>query len=169
MKNTKFIFKGKLLTFFTDKRTLPNGYRARLEIVKHPGAALVVPFLSKNKIIMLKQYRPVINSYIYELPAGTLGKKEAPLECAKREIIEETGYSTKKISKLGYIYPAPGYTTEKIIIYKAEGLRKENVRCEEDEVIESFPLTKIQVKRLFKKGRIVDAKTICALSLCGWL
>ncbi|OGW83602.1 MAG: hypothetical protein A2987_02935 [Omnitrophica bacterium RIFCSPLOWO2_01_FULL_45_10] len=169
MKKERIIFKGKLLKVLTKKVRLPNGYIANLEIVKHPGAALIVPLLTKNKIIMLRQYRPVINSYIYELPAGTLEKGEPPLSCARREIIEETGFRARKLTLLGKIYPAPGYTTEKIFIYKAEKLQEVKRNVEDDEVIEIMYLNKIEVRRLFRKGRIVDAKTVAALAFIGWI
>jgi ADP-ribose pyrophosphatase len=169
MKNMKLVFKGKLLRLGTKKVRLPNGFVTRLEIVRHPGAALVVPFLSKDKIILIRQFRPVVDVYLYEAPAGTLNKKESPFACARREIIEETGYSAGKLTRLGEIYTVPGYSTEKIAIYKAEGLRKEKWAPEQDEVIENAVMTKTAVRRLFKRGKIVDAKTICALSMCGWL
>jgi ADP-ribose pyrophosphatase len=158
-----------LLKVFVKKVRLPNGYLATFEIIKHPGAALVIPFLSSDKIIMLRQLRPVIGSYIYELPAGTIDKGESALTCAKREIIEETGYSAKRMSRIGSIYPVPGYSTEKIIIYKAGGLTPTPRHAEKDEVIETKVLTRNVVRRLFKSGRIVDAKTIAALAFCGWL
>jgi len=166
MKN---VFKGKLLKLFVKKIRLPNGYLATFEIIKHPGAALVVPFLSKDRLIMLRQLRPVIRSYIYELPAGTIDKGETSLECARREIVEETGYSAKKMKLLGSIYPVPGYSTEKITIYKADGLLPKYRHAEKDEIIELKILTKGAVRRLFKSGKIVDAKTIAALAFCGWL
>jgi ADP-ribose pyrophosphatase len=168
MKN-KIAFKGKLLEVLVRKRRLPNGYLATFETIKHPGAALIVPFLSKNKIIMLRQLRPVINRYIYELPAGTLNKAESALACARREIVEETGYYAKKLTIIGKIYPVPGYSTERIIIYKAQGLKRKERRTEQDEVIKSHIFTKRQIRRLFKNGKIVDAKTIAALAFCGWL
>ncbi len=163
----KQIFNGKLLKLFVAKERLPNGYVATFEMIKHPGAALIVPFLTKDKIIILRQLRPVIKSYIYELPAGTLGTGESPLSCARREIIEETGYSAKKFTFLGSIYPVPGYSTEKIAIYKAEGLRKERRLAEMDEVIHPRTFTRLEIRRLFRRGRIVDAKTICGLAMCG--
>jgi len=165
----KRVFKGKLLNVFVQKVRLPHGYVATFETIKHPGAALIAPFLSKDKIIMLRQLRPVINSYIYELPAGTLDKNESPLSCARREIVEETGCSAKKFTLLGKIYPVPGYSTEKIFIYKAEGLQKEDHEAEQDEVIKARVFSRAEIKRLFKRGRIVDAKTIAALAFCGWL
>ena len=162
-------FKGKILNVSVKKVRLPNGYLANIEIVKHPGAVLIVPLLRKNKIIMLRQFRPVINSYIYELPAGTLEKGESPAACAHREIIEETGYKSSKFTKLGSIIPVPGYSTEKIFIYKAQNLIKTKQLHQKDEVIETFVFTKKQVKKMFKEGKIIDAKTICAFALCGWL
>jgi ADP-ribose pyrophosphatase len=165
----KAAFKGKLLKVYVRKERLPNGYLATYEMIKHPGASLIVPFLDKNTVILLRQLRPVIDSYIYEFPAGTLDKSESPLACARREIIEETGYSAKRFTLLGSIYPVPGYSTEKIFIYKAEGLKLATRIPEEDEVIEHKPFTRSQVKRLFKQGKIIDAKTICGLALCGLL
>lgn len=165
----KLIFKGRLLSLFKAKARMPHGYIADLEVIKHPGAALIIPFLAKDKIILIKQFRPVINKYIYELPAGTLAKGESPLSCARREIIEETGYRAKKFTRLGLIYPVPGYSTEKIVIFKAESLKKESAMPEEDECITSKPASRKEIKRLFNKGMIFDAKTICALAFCGWL
>ena len=142
-----------------------------LEIVEHRGAVLVVPFVSKDKVLLLKQFRPVINSYIYELPAGTLEAGEKPLACARREIKEETGYQAGRLVRLGYIYPVPGYSTEKIHIFKAENIKKASSagRPDPDEIIYTAVFTRKQVKEFFKKGSIVDAKTICAFAMCEWL
>jgi len=169
MDKVKEIFKGKLLDLVKKRTRLPNGYVAELEIIRHPGAALIIPFLAKDKIILLRQFRPVINSYIYELPAGTLDKSESHISCARREIIEETGYSAKKLTLIGKIYPVPGYSTERIMIFKAEGLKKVSRAPEKDEVIENRIFTRSQIRGLFGRGRIVDAKTICGLAMCGWL
>jgi ADP-ribose pyrophosphatase len=168
MKN-KREFKGRLIDLFVKKVRLPNGYVVTLETIKHPGAALIVPFLAKDKVILLRQYRPVIDSYIYELPAGTVDSKEKPVQCARREIVEETGYSAKKLTYLGKIFPVPGYSTERIFIYKAEFLRKEEHKREKDEVIKSYVFTRPGIRKLFKSGRITDAKTIAAFAICGWL
>ena len=168
MKN-KTVFKGRFINLVVKKVRLPNGYVATLETIKHPGAALIVPFVARDKVILLRQYRAVIGSYIYELPAGTLDKNESHLECARREIIEETGLSAKRFTYIGKIFPVPGYSTECIYIYKAEGLRKEEHKAEKDEVIFSRVVTKAGVRRLFRSGRIVDAKTISAFAMCGWL
>lgn len=169
MPKDKTIFRGRLLKVFVRKERLPHGFVATYEMIRHPGASLIVPFLNSHTVIMLRQLRPVIGSYIYELPAGTLDKGESPLGCARREIVEETGYRASRYKLLGAIYPVPGYSTEKIFLYKAEGLKPTKRLVEEDEVIESKPFSKSAVRALFRQGKIVDAKTICALAYCGWL
>jgi len=163
----KRIFKGRLLNLYTRRETLPTGYVADLEVVEHPGAVLIIPFLDRERIILIRQYRPVIRSYIWELPAGTLDKGEKPPACARRELVEEIGYRASSWSRLGYIYPAPGYTTEKIHIFSAKGLLKVPSRREEDEVIEPRIFTRREIAGLMKSGRIVDAKTVCALAMAG--
>jgi ADP-ribose pyrophosphatase len=140
-----------------------------LDTIRHPGAALVIPLVSENKVVLLKQFRPVINAYLYELPAGTLNRDESPLACAKREIIEETGYSAARFTSLGVIYPVPGYSTEKITIFKAQGLRKQKACLEADEIITASVVTREELEKLFRAGKITDAKTISAFALCGWL
>lgn len=163
MPKTRKIFGGNLLNLYLEKRRLPNGFTVNLEIIKHPGAVLVVPFLSVDEVVLIRQYRPLINSYIWELPAGTFHLNEAPLKCARRELAEETGYRAGSFKKIGHIYPAPGYTTEKIIIYEARRLNKIASKNEEDEIIIIKPLKRGAIKKLFNSGKIIDAKTICAL------
>lgn len=167
--NDKPVFKGRLLQVFLKKVRLPNGYTCTFETIRHRGAALVVPFLAKDRIIMLRQLRPVIGSYLYELPAGTIDSGETPLACARREIVEETGYAARRFTYLGKIYPVPGYSTERITIYKAEGLKQVERHAEKDEIITCHIFTKRAIKKLFRGGTMTDAKTIAALALCGWL
>ena len=160
-------FKGKLLNVSAKKTVLPNGHKLTLEIVEHPGAVLIVPFVSKDKVIMLRQYRAVIDTYMYEFPAGTLGKEEKHSHCAYRELIEETGYKAKRIKNIGMIYPCPGYSTERIVFFTAHELTACLHRPEPDEIIEIKVMSRKEVQKLFSSGKIVDAKTICALAMCG--
>lgn len=156
------VFSGRLLKVFVR----PVKYAkcdVKLEYIEHPGAVLIIPVLNNGDIIMIKQFRPVVNSYIWELPAGTLEKNESPVNCAKRELIEEVGYKTNKIKKLGSIYPCPGYSNEKILIYKATALVKTNRNVMEDEIIEEHVLKISEIKKLISNGKIVDSKTLAAL------
>jgi len=161
--------KGRFLNVVTQSIRLPNGKVKNVEMVKHPGAVVIVPFLSQSEVILLRQFRPVINRYIYELPAGTLEPDERTSTCARMELQEETGYKAKKLIRLCALYPVPGYSTEKLVLYKAEGLTPSGLTCEEDEVIETRIFKKNQIKELFYSGKINDAKTICGLVMCGWL
>lgn len=166
--NLKNIYNGRLINLYQKKHKFPNGNTVDLEIIKHPGAVLIIPFLDEQRVVLIRQYRPVINSYIWELPAGTLNKNEIHINCAKRELHEEIGYDAKIIKKIGFIYPAPGYTTEKIFIFKASKLSKALYhQHEDDEIIAPKVFTKIQIKNLIKNKKIVDAKTISALALAG--
>lgn len=162
-------YRGKKFDFCVRKKRLPTGITTCVEMVEHPGAVLIVPFVDKDRLIFLRQYRPVLRRYLWELPAGTLDTKESPLRCAQRELIEETDFRARRITRLGRIHPVPGYSTEVIHIYKAEGLVKTPGVRDADEVIEIKVLSRPQVKNLFQKRHITDAKTIAALAFCGWL
>jgi ADP-ribose pyrophosphatase len=157
--------KGKKLTYIRERRRLPNGVVTNLEMIEHPGAALIVPFLSKDKVIFLRQYRAVLRRYLYELPAGTLSRRETPLACARRELPEEAGYAAGCFTYLGKIHPVPGYSTEVIHIFKAEKLAPQKAQKDFDEIIRAVVLSRRQIRQLFNQHKIVDAKTICALAM----
>ncbi|MFH1837015.1 MAG: NUDIX hydrolase [Candidatus Omnitrophota bacterium] len=162
----KTVFSGRLLKVYTSRKKLPQGKTGYFEEVEHPGAALIVPFVG-NKILFLRQYRGVIGKYIWELPAGKLDSKETPYSCAKRELLEETGYTGKNIKKVGFIYTTPGFCDEKIHIFRADCFEKKKTNKEKDEVIKVTLLDKKRIKELFRKGRITDSKTIAGLSFLG--
>src|SRR3989338_5411390 len=138
-------FKGRKFSLLVFPKRLPNGVKIQLEMIDHPGAALMVPFVNKNKLIMLRQYRAVFNQYLYEFPAGTLDKGENPLACARRELAEETGFTAQKFSYLGKIYPVPGYSNEIIFIYKAQTLKPQKAQRDKDEVLMPIILSKRKV------------------------
>src|ERR1700722_3836780 len=133
---------------------LPNGRTIRITYINHPGAVIIAPFLNKNTVVMMRQFRPALKKYIYELPAGTLDPNEKIATCARRELLEETGLLTKKLTKLGSIYPVPGYSTEIIHVFKAEQLTLTQAQPEEYEVIETIPMTRSRVKKLFTEGQL---------------
>jgi ADP-ribose pyrophosphatase len=148
---------------------LPNGRTIRITFINHPGAVIIVPFLNNKTVVMIRQFRPALKKYIYELPAGTLDPDESVSRCARRELLEETGLKAGRLTKLGSIYPVPGYSTEVIHVFKAQGLTATQAQPEEYEVIELIPMDISQVRRLLKQGKLMDAKTICALVFGGWL
>ena len=164
----KKVFEGRVFKVFKSRKRLPNGRETLLDEIEHPGAALVIPFV-ENKVVFIRQYRGVIGKYIWELPAGTLSEGETPYACAKRELEEETGYAAKALKKIGEIYTTPGFCNEKIHIFKAECRRGPGVKLDDDEVIKTKHLAPVEIRRMFKNGKIKDSKTISALSFAGIL
>lgn len=151
------------------RKQLPNGLTKQFRMIDHPGAVLIVPFMDARNIILLRQYRPALGKYLFELPCGTIDPRESPLVCAKRELIEETGYKGAKFSKLGKIYPAPGYTNEIIYLYQAQQLTPWQAEKDQDEIISIRIVSRSEIKSMVIHRKINDAKTICALVYCGWL
>ncbi|MGE0268750.1 MAG: NUDIX hydrolase [Candidatus Omnitrophota bacterium] len=160
--------KGKFKYKICSKK-LPNGLTRQFRMIDHPGAVLIVPFMDNRNIILLRQYRPALGKYLFELPCGTIDPNESPLVCAKRELIEETGYKGGQFSGLGKIYPAPGYTNEVIYLYQAQQLMPQHAEKDQDEIISTRIVSRPEIKSMVAHRKISDAKTICALVFCGWL
>lgn len=150
-----------------DEVKLRNGVDARREVVEHRGATAIVPLFEDGRIILVRQYRYPVTTELLEIPAGTLEADEDPEACAKRELEEETGYRCQEIKKLGAMFVAPGYSTEKIHLYLARGLIKTQANTDEDELInvEVIPLS--AALEMVGSGKIEDAKTIVGLHMIG--
>lgn len=141
----------------------PGGRVFERDTVAHPGAVAVLPFDARGRVLMLRQFRPPVNAWVLEIPAGTLEAGEPPWACAKRELIEETGFAARRWRKLGAIYNAPGYSSEVIHLYRAWDLRPAHGEQDADEHIELEVMTLNEVRRAVRGGKIVDAKTLSAL------
>ena len=157
------IFKGKLLDVRKDKVTLPNNKIGFREWINHPGAACIIPLLSENKIILVKQYRYPIREETIEIPAGKIDSGENPEKCAYRELEEETGYKAKKLTLLTSFYPAIGFANEKIWIYLAKNLVKSNSNTDKDEFVETISVDLNIALDMVAQGMIKDSKTIIGL------
>ena len=162
---TTTLYTGKIFDVVLEKVTLPNGAVKDREIVRHPGAAAMVPLLDDGRVVLIKQYRHAVGEFVWEIPAGTLEPEEAPMACARRELVEETGYEAANLEKLTEILPAPGYTDEHIHIFLATGLQAVDQRLEDDEVLELQPTVLETALAMVAKGEIRDAKTIAGLFL----
>jgi ADP-ribose pyrophosphatase len=157
------IYKGKILELFCDDVELPNGSLSIREYLNNPGASAILPFIDKNNIILVKQYRYPLRQITYELPAGKMDKGETPLECAVRELREETGYKAKKLEIVLSFYPTATFSTEIIHIFAAFGLEGGNENPDEDEFVSKEILNFQDAIRMVKTGVIKDSKTIIAL------
>lgn len=160
---TKRIYAGKILNLFVDDVMLPNGKTGKREYVRQPDAVAAIPFLDRENIILVKQYRYPIRRITYELPAGKTAKNEKPVVCMKRELEEETGFTSNNIKKLISFYPSTAFSTEMLHIFAATNLKKVKTKPDEDEFIESEIVRYKKALQWITSGKILDAKTIIGL------
>ena len=150
----------KGLRFDVVRRSLEiNGRRVERDIVVFPESVIILPVLTRERIILIRQYRAAINDYIYEAPAGVVEKDEHPKEAARRELIEETGYEPGELIPLGHYYPVPGYSTEKMHFFIARRLEYVGMRPEPYEVITPTVVNLDDALEMIKDNQIVDLKT----------
>jgi ADP-ribose pyrophosphatase len=160
------IFRGRRLWIETKTIRLLTGTE-REKVIVHPSNAVAILPLHGDQCKLLKQYRYAIDQYIIEAPAGTMEQGEEPLATARRELIEETGFSAKAIVQKGFIYTTPGFTDEKIFLFEARDLSpSQEYGKDEDEVIEVIDVAVKDLPGMIRDGRIVDAKTICLIQRC---
>jgi ADP-ribose pyrophosphatase len=140
-----------------------TGVRHHREVIVHPGAVLVMGFLDDNRVVLIRNRRYAINDTLIELPAGTLEKGEDPMNCAGRELLEETGYLAGRIKPLLNFYTSPGILSERMYVFAAYDLQKQVTALEEGEDIEVMPVEWNEAMTMATDGQIKDGKTIAAL------
>ena len=158
----RLVHQGRSVSVYVEEAELPNGRRVELDILRHPGAAAVVPFLSQTDVLLIRQYRHAAGQAILEVPAGKLDGEE-PAVCAARELEEEAGQRAGRLEKLAVIWTTPGFTDEKIHLFAAFDLSPVPQRLESDEVIELVRMPFAQALELVWSGEIADAKSALAL------
>jgi ADP-ribose pyrophosphatase len=159
------VHHGRVFTLHRDQVTLPNGVTTTLDIIRHPGAAAIVPLTDKGRVLLIHQYRYAIDAHIWEIPAGTMEPGESPLACAQRELTEEIGVSARSWHKLGSIAPLPAYSDEAIHLYCAQNLQPSEQHLDPDEIIEIHEFRYEETLEMIRTGRIRDAKTISGLMM----
>jgi len=161
------IYKGKVVHLFQHTLTLPNGSHTTLDVIRHPGAAAAVAFVTRDEVLMVRQYRHAVGGYLLEIPAGKLDPGEAPDACALRETEEETGYRPGRLERLGAIHTTPGFTNEIIHLFAAYDLTPTASRLEHDEVLTVVRMPFTEAVEQVERGAITDAKSVSALLLAA--
>ncbi len=162
------VYHGRIVNLDLDTVRFPDGSTGTLEMLRHPGASAVVPFLdeapgSDPRVLLIRQFRHAADGFIYEVPAGRLDPGESPEACAARELEEETGMRAGKLERLTTIFTTPGFTDEKIHLFVAHQLSEGRARREADEFVELEPHPWSEVMTLIQRGEIADGKTLVAL------
>jgi ADP-ribose pyrophosphatase len=165
---TRRAYDGRLVKLDIDSVRTPTGGALELEIIRHPGAAAIVPLLSDPdegdpSVLLLEQYRYATGGVIWEIPAGVLEPGEEPEACARRELLEETGALAGRLDHLTTLFTTPGFTDEQIHLFLATGLTVEEPEHQHDEFIQVRSLPMSEVLRMIRDGEIVDGKTISAV------
>jgi len=156
-------YTGKLLTLREDQIQLPNGQTATREFVLHQGAAMVIPLFDDDSVLLERQFRYPLGNHFLELPAGKVDKGEAPLAAARRELLEETGYSAQDWRHLATLYPCVGYSNERVDLFLARALKHEGHPGEDGEFLECVRMGLDEAIALAAHGEITEAKTILGI------
>ncbi len=163
--NGNIVYDGCLLKVHRDEVKLPNGKISVREYIRHPGAVVVLPFLDNGDVILEKQFRYPADQVFIECPAGKIDPGESLEETARRELLEETGYTCETLKYLGKVHPGIGYTDEVIYLYEGHGLTHHEINRDDDEFLEIFRTSFDKVRQMVLKGDITDAKSVAAILL----
>lgn len=166
---SKKIYNGNILSLFYDEVELENNVISSREYIKHPGAVCIVPIDQKSNVLMVKQYRYPLRKPVLEIPAGKLDKDEIPHIAAQRELQEETGYFSDKLTFIGNYYPSPAFLTELLYMYVAYDLKPLKQNLDKDEIlkVESYHLDKLV--DMIMTNQICDGKTQVAILKAKYL
>jgi ADP-ribose pyrophosphatase len=157
------VYDGRIVKLSVDKVRLPNGNVTELEMIRHQGAAAVVPVDADRNVLLVRQFRHAAGGWLLEVPAGKLDPGESPETCALREVEEETGFRPARLIPMGWIFTTPGFTDERIWLFAATGLSETTQELEDDEVltVERLPLDDAVARAT--RGELRDGKSVCAL------
>ena len=166
--STRRVYSGRVVSLDVDRVRFPDGSEGELEMIRHPGASAIVPFLSDPRgddpqLLLIRQYRSAADGFMYEIPAGRLDADEAPEVCARRELREETGCTASTVEHLLTMFTTPGFTDEKIHLFMATGLTTGDAVREADEFMELETVTLSRALVMIESGEIQDAKTALGL------
>ena len=161
----EIVYTGRKIRVAVDTQTTPDGQTIRRDMILHPGAVVILPVLDCEHVVLLRNHRFVVGETLWEVPAGTREPDEPLEECARRELIEETGYRAARWRGLGFLYASPGVLDEKLHLFVAEDLTPGPASPEADEQLEPVTVRLDEAIRMCLAGEIKDAKTITSLLL----
>jgi ADP-ribose pyrophosphatase len=163
------VYDGRMLKAREDSVRLPDGKIARREFVQHPGAVIIIPLLDENTVILERQFRYAVGRHMLELPAGKIEPGEEPLATARRELIEECGYTAGSWQHLATLHPCVGYSDERFELYLARDLVSVGRALDEGEFLDVVPMALDEVRASIKAGRITDVKVVAGLAWLDWV
>jgi len=161
------VYSGLVINVRVDDVRLPDGRPARREVAEHPGAVAVLAVNESGEALLVRQYRHATGEVLLEIPAGKLDAGEQPIDCAGRELAEETGFHAARLQPLGSFFTSPGFAAEILHVFLATGLQPGEAAPDGDELLEPFFLPLAELERLAAAGQVRDAKTLAALYLYG--
>jgi ADP-ribose pyrophosphatase len=161
----KPIYSGRIVDLGLETVTLPNGVAVELEIIRHPGAAAVVPLHADGTVTLVRQYRHAGGGMHIEIPAGVLEAGEDPAQCAARELSEEVQLAAGRLTLLSAIHTTPGFTDERIHLYLGTALTPTDGQPDADEYLQPIRMPLTEAVARVRSGEITDGKTICGLLL----
>jgi len=164
-KDKQTLWHRKVFDFNCEEFVLPNGKSIEMGVIRHPGSSAIIPVFEDGSVLLVYQYRPAVDRYIYEIPSGTMLPGEEPLECAKRELREECGFRSNQFEKMGEILIAPWYSDERIYLFMATGLMPCEQKLDEDEILTTHIISFDQAMKMVERGEIRDATTMIGLQI----
>jgi ADP-ribose pyrophosphatase len=160
---SEVLYQGKVFRLQRDTVIEPGGVQADRDIIVHPGSVVVMPIFKDGRVLLIRQYRHSVGEFLWELVAGRKEPNETPVAAAQRELLEETGYTAKRLRKLMRVVPTPGFVNEWMWIFAAEGLTEGAAQPEEDERITPRIFTLKEAEKMIERGTLRDAKSICGI------
>ena len=161
--SSRQVFAGRIFSVRRDRVSEPGGVIAVRDIVVHPGSVVVLPIFPGGTLLLIRQYRHAARAFLWELVAGRVDAGESPVQAAYRELVEETGYTARRLRKLLEIFPSPGFVSERMWIFSASGLTRGAASPEDDERIVARRFSLAAAEQMIRRGTLRDAKSIAAI------
>lgn len=164
--SSSYLYRGRVVNIRQDRVKVSGGQTAFREVVEHPGAVAIIALNEKREVVLVRQHRQPAGDILLEVPAGKLEPGEKTQDCARREMIEETGYDAEVFTELICFFPSPGFCDEKIYLFNAENLKRSEIDTKDpDERVSTVCISMEKAMEMISSGEIVDGKTIIALQL----